>query len=306
MHETMAVHLRLTDKVHDEAKENALLSNEFITDRIKTYMEQLSCTCVFFCTDSATRKAEITAMLASQHIHCITYDATLSENENVGLHFSEVRPDVHLMDVALEVALMATRCKVLLCSRSNMSFMIAALADEEYQVIDMLSEMRAVNVHAVDVNADSNLVEGAFVTRFGLGNKVEGMWLERDICAVQIYGSKCEENLVQIMQCYIIVNNIADYTEDVDQDTIDRRLNGFLDKNQMVMVVAINKVHPKAIGWGLGQNVKTRRKAAALSALVPYLLDKRGGECPDNQFVDAFLKNAAANRPAAAVSHPPV
>jgi len=73
-------------------------------------------------------------------------------------------------------------------------------------------------------------------------------------------------------------------------------------------VVAINKVHPKAIGWGLGQNVKTRKKAAALSALVPYLLDRRGGECPDtdNQFVDAFLKNAAANRPAAAVSHPPV
>jgi len=162
-----------------------------------------------------------------------------------------------------------------------------------------------VNVHAVDayVNADrlSNL-EGAF----GLSNQVEGMWLERDICAVQIHGTKCEENLVQIMQCYMIVNKLEDYTEDVDQDTIDRRLHAFLDKNQMVMVVAINKVHPKAIGWGLGQNVKTRRKAAALSALVPYLLDKRGGECPDNQFVDAFLKNAAANRPAAAVSHPPV
>jgi hypothetical protein len=247
-------------------------------------------------------------MLASQHIHCITYDATLSENENVGLHFSEVRPEVHLMDVALEVALMATRCKVLLCSRSNMSFMIAALAEEEYQVIDMLSEIPAVNVHAVDVNADrlSNLVEGAFVTRFGLSNKVEGMWLERDICAVQIYGQKFEENLVQIVQCYIIVNNIADYAENVDQDTIDRRLHGFLDKKHHVMVVAITKVHPKAIGWGLGQNQKTVKKAAALSALVPYLLDKRGGECPDNQFVDAFLKNAAANRPAAAVSHPPV
>ena len=32
---TMAVHLRLTDKVHDEAKENATLSNEMVVIQVR-------------------------------------------------------------------------------------------------------------------------------------------------------------------------------------------------------------------------------------------------------------------------------
>ena len=32
---TMAVHLRLTDKVHDEAKENAMMSNEMVVIHVR-------------------------------------------------------------------------------------------------------------------------------------------------------------------------------------------------------------------------------------------------------------------------------
>ena len=46
-------------------------------------------------------------MLVNQAIHCITYDAVLSSNVNVGLHFSSVPKDTQCRDVAIEVALMA-------------------------------------------------------------------------------------------------------------------------------------------------------------------------------------------------------
>ena len=45
---TLAVHLRLTDKLHSEAKENADLSNETIVGKIKLCMGKLGCTTVFF------------------------------------------------------------------------------------------------------------------------------------------------------------------------------------------------------------------------------------------------------------------
>ena len=45
---TLAVHLRLTDKVHDEAKENATLSNDMVVGKIKAHMDTLGCTKAFF------------------------------------------------------------------------------------------------------------------------------------------------------------------------------------------------------------------------------------------------------------------
>ena len=92
---TLAVHLRLTDKTHSEAKENAELSNETIVGKIKTCMDKLGCATVFVCSDNQTRKAEIQQMLASQDIHCITYAAVLSPNANVGLHFSSIPAHAH-------------------------------------------------------------------------------------------------------------------------------------------------------------------------------------------------------------------
>ena len=72
-------------------------------------------------------------------------------------------------------------------------------------------------------------------------------------------------------------------------------------------MVTITEFDPARTGWGLAQNAKIRKHAVALSILVPYLLDKRGGKCEsgntcENEFVSSFCTMAAAKRPPAACS----
>ena len=62
-----AVHLRLTDKVHDEAKENATLSNDMVVGKIKA---QVGLHEGFFCSDNRTRKAEIKGLRFRAQVSC--------------------------------------------------------------------------------------------------------------------------------------------------------------------------------------------------------------------------------------------
>ena len=290
----LAVHLRLTDKVQDEAKENATLSNEAIVGKIKCCMGKLGCMSVLFCSDDQTRKTQMKETLASENIHCITYESVLSRNVQVGLHFSSVPKNTQCRDVAVEVALMAKYCKGLLCSRSNLSFMIAVLADDNYEVFDMLSDrhvgpMRSTAwVHTSYVNA----------FRSETNKDVECMWLDHDICVIQIHGFKYTENLIGLLSRYIIFSSLNEFEETVNYDDAAVRLHGFKTEWSHLTVVKITKFDPARVGWGLGQNEKTRKHALALSVLIPLLLDKWGGTCTNN-FVSSLCSLAAEMRPPA-------
>ena len=74
-----------------------------VVDKIKTCAERLGCMRVFFCSDNQRRKAEIKEMLTSGDMHCMTYDAVLSSNEDVGLHFTNVPAHIQCRDVAIEM-----------------------------------------------------------------------------------------------------------------------------------------------------------------------------------------------------------
>ena len=105
---TLAVHLRLTDKTHSESPENNTISNETIVKKVKFAMNEMNCTKVLLCTDSKKKKAEIYGILSAQNIECVTYNATLADNEDVGLHFNDNVPaSTHLKDIVVEVVLMA-------------------------------------------------------------------------------------------------------------------------------------------------------------------------------------------------------
>ena len=295
---TLAVHLRLTDKVHNEAKENGTLSNEMVVSKIKTCMDKMGYTKVFFCSDNKTRKTQIQEMLKSQAIHCITYGAILSDNEDVGLHFSSVPKHTQCRDVAIEVSLMARYCKGLLCSRSNMSFMIAVLADEDYAVFDMLSDTHVGPMHyPASMNASS-----VNTFRSDLNNQVEGMWLDHDTCVFQIRGAKYEFTnglFLTLLQSHVIINSIDEYEHAIDKDEAAERLQGFLAEWHHILVIKITRFEPARVGWGTAQNRKLMKHAAALSVLVPLLLDKCGGIC-ENQLVSSLCTLAAAQRPPAA------
>ena len=76
------------------------------------------------------------------------------------------------------------------------------------------------------------------------------------------------------------------------------RLHGFKTEWSHLTVVKITKFDPARVGWGLGQNEKTRKHALALSVLIPLLLGKRGGTCTNN-FVSSLCSLAAEMRPPA-------
>ena len=196
---------------------------------------------------------------------------------------------------------MARYCKGLLCSRSNVSFMImiAVLAEAEYQVFDMLSDKHVGPMpSAASVNPSS---VNAF--RCELDKQVEGMWLDRDICVVQITGKKEPENFVNLLHKYVIMTSFDDYAETMDEEEAaarTARLHGYLAEWNQLHVVKITKYEPARVGWGLGQNRRVRKHAAALSVLVPYLLDRNGGQCENNQFLSSFCTAAKAKRPPAA------
>ena len=266
-----------------------------VVGKVKSCAEKLGCTRVFFCSDNERRKAEIKQMLTSGDMHCMTYDAVLSSNENVGLHFTNVPADAQCRDVAIEIAMMARYCKGLLCTRSNMSFMVAVLADENYEVFDMLSDRHVGPMPSMS-SATASSVESF---RSDLDNNVEGMWLDHDICVVQLLGSKCAHDFVSMLKGHVIINGINDYEEEVDPAEVASRLGGFLAKWHEIQVVKITKFDPPRDGWGSAQSQKLRKQAAALSVLVPLLLDKRGGRC-DNKFVSAFCTAAVTSRPPAA------
>ena len=80
------------------------------------------------CCDSNRRKKELSDMLLANGVACITFGA------EVGLHFDDtVPPSTKFKDIGVEVALLAS-CKGLLCTRSNISFMVASMANESFQV----------------------------------------------------------------------------------------------------------------------------------------------------------------------------
>ena len=138
----LAVHLRRTDKSDEEAPENNTLGVPFIVEKIKDTMSGLGCTSVFLCTDDKFMKREIKEELDEHAVECITYNATLSDNNRIGLHFSEAVPkSKQLKDVSLEVMMMAS-CRGLLCTRSNMSFMVAVMSDDSFEVIDIFTDRR--------------------------------------------------------------------------------------------------------------------------------------------------------------------
>ena len=92
---------------------------------------------------------------------------------------------------------------------------------------------------------------------------------------------------------------------EVDHKQAAARLQGFLPEGHQIQVVTITKFDPARTGCGLAQNARVRKHAVALSILVPYLLDKRGGKCEsgntcENAFVSSFCTMAAAKRPPAA------
>ena len=59
-----------------------------------------------------------------------------------------------------------------------------------------------------------------------------------------------------------------------------------------------NPGHPARLGWGAGTNHKKKKWAAALSILVPLVLDTDDTECNVDKFEElaSFCKNAAAVR----------
>jgi hypothetical protein len=173
-----------------------------------------------------------------------------------------------------------------------MSFMIAVLADKNYEVFDMLSNRHVGPMRSTaSVNTSS---VNAFRSDFN--KEVEGMWLDHDICVVQIHGSKCDEDLMGLLRAHVIFTSIDEFDETVVHDEAAVRLRGFLSEWGHISVVKITKLDPAQVGWGLAQNAKTRKHALALSVLVPLLLDKCGGKCK-NQFVSSFCTVAAAKRP---------
>ena len=135
--------------------------------------------------------------------------------------------------------------------------------------------------------------------RSDLNNEVEGMWLDHDICVVQILGKTyAQGDLVGLLHSYVIIKSIGEYEEEVDYEESQARLGGFLSQWNTIQVVKIDKFEPARVGWGAAQNQKVRKHAVALSVLVPHLLDKCGGKC-QNEFVSSFCAVAATKRPRA-------
>ena len=259
-------------------------------------MVQLKCMKVLICSDNMTRKAEIKALLNKEGVCCVTYDAELSSNESVGLHFSSVPRHTQCRDVAVEVGLMAKYCKGLLCTRSNMCFMVAVLAgSEHYEVIDMVNGLYHVTATVSETAAAS-------VFKSDLDNDVDGMWLDHATCVVQILGKENTRDFFSVLQGYVInLKKLEDYEVESNVSATDGArgyLRGFLSAWNLIQVVKITKFDPARAGWGAAQNAKVRKHATALSVLVSLLLDKHSGECQDN-FISDFCKVAAAHRPAA-------
>jgi len=296
---TLAVHLRLTDKVHDEAKENALLSDHTIIEKIKGSMSSLACTKVFLCSDAQSTKSRIQEQLTKQGIRCVTYHSALSTNETVGLHFSEVPPHVSCQDIAVEVALMAGWCLGLLATRSNIMFMVAVLGAEDFVVIDMLTD------RVVGSRAGTNLPNAphhnvpAHYFKSDSDPSVEGLWLKHNLCAVQIRGHRYQaEDFATVLTSYAIIKSVGECEQADESSDAEAQLRGFLAEWHQVLVVRVTKFEPPRVGWGSAQNKKILKHAAALSVLVPYVLDQKAGHC-HNAFVTSFCKLAATKRPPA-------
>ena len=303
--ETLAVHLRLTDKVNDEAPENAQVSTAVVVAKVKSIMTVVKCTAVLLCSDDKVKKEEIKTELLKNAIQCVTYGASLSDNNTVGLHFSERVPkDTQTQDVAVEVMMMAS-CAALLCTRSNISFMVAAMAGEKFQVFDMWTDRR------VGVGSSSSAASPltsppnpyTFQSEDGL---LKGMWVNRSICAFRIYGAKLQDQHNQFISSlgqYVILKKFDSYIKldstQGNQEDMPYRLEGLLDSDAPhAMMAEIDVTDPARIGLGVAQNYKVRKHATALSLLVPLLLD-RSVTIQDN-ILSSLCELAKAKRPAAA------
>ena len=109
-------------------------------------MSDSGCTSVFLCTDDKLLKKAIKDGLDSSAVECITYDSTLSNNNQIGLRFIGTIPkSKQLKDVSLEVMMMAC-CRALLCNRSSMRCMVAVLSFhvffDSFVVYDMFTDRR--------------------------------------------------------------------------------------------------------------------------------------------------------------------
>ena len=119
------------------APENAKLPTALIVAKIKKTLTKVKCRAVLLCTDDKGKKDAIKEALLTEAIPCFTYDASLSDNNKSGLHFSDRVPKhTPTQDVVVEIMMMA-KCAALLCTRSNMTFMVAVMAGEQFQVFDM-------------------------------------------------------------------------------------------------------------------------------------------------------------------------
>ncbi len=296
----LAVHLRLTDKIKEESPENAQLETPAIVKRITESLEAFQCKKVFLCTDDGNKKVEIKTALGHIGIPCATYKATLGKNPNVGLHFSRSVPkDVHTRDISIEVQLMAKYCKALLATRSNVPFMVAVLADEDFGVEDFFTgrlDMSAVPSASAPSRPPAAPPAEVFTTVDG---EVEGMWVTGDILAIKVKNSKghhLTRHAKRMLGAQLCLHGTFDSKVLESVAEWEARLGGFMDPGHYGAAVAkISDSDPERIGLAVAPNVKVRNASAALSILVVVLLDSR------NQIQDetlaSFCRAAAAKRP---------
>ena len=72
-------------------------------------------------------------------------------------------------------------------------------------------------------------------------------------------------------------------------------LEELIDNDCSLTIVEINMTDPARTGLGVAQNKRLRRQAAALSLLVPLLLDR--STTTQDIFLDSLCKLAKTKRP---------
>ena len=200
---------------------------------------------------------------------------------------------------------MMASCAALLCTRSNMSFMVAAMAGEKFQVFDMWTD-RCVSVGVGSRSSAASPLTSppnayTFQSENGL---VKGMWVNRRICAFKIYGPKLKDqnNFISSLGQYVILNKFDTYVKldanQGNQEDMPYSLEGLLDSDSHAMMAEIDVTDPARIGLGVAQNFKLRKHAAALSLLVPMLLDRSATS--QDTFLYSLCELAKAKRPAEA------
>ena len=138
----------------------------------------------------------------------------------------------------------------------------------------------------------------AFQSEDGL---VKGMWVNRSICAFRIYGPKLkadQQSFISTLGTYVTLQAFHTYVKrNGNHEDMPYLLEGLIDNDcSHATMVEINVTDRARTGLGVAQDYKLRKQAAALSLLVPMLLDRSA--TTQDTFLDSLCKLAKAKRPA--------